>query len=59
MICMQKSRMKKMTEEDKFDRRFACWANNHHGWHKYRNMVRRKARRMLKAEMTQEIREEL
>ena len=54
---MQKSRMKKMTEEDKFDRKFACWANNHHGWRKYRIRNRRKAKRHLKAEMLSEIRE--
>ena len=56
-IDMQKSRMKKMTEEDKFDRKFACWACNHHGWRKYRIRNRRKAKRHLKAEMLSEIRE--
>ena len=29
-----RSVMKRLTEEDRFSRMFACWANNHKGWSK-------------------------
>ena len=36
--------------EDRFSRRFACWANNHHGWSKAKKQNRRIAKRRLKRE---------
>jgi hypothetical protein len=47
---MNRSRLKRLTEEDKFSRRFACWANNHHGWRKAKKQNRRIAKRRLKRE---------
>lgn len=41
---------KKITEEDKFSRRFACWAQNHRSgaWRRYKKGVRRSFRRICK-----------
>jgi len=39
---------KKLTEEDKFSRKFACWANNHKGWSKTKKRNRRLARRKIR-----------
>lgn len=39
---------KKLTEEDKFSRKFACWANNHKGWSKTKTRNRRLARRKIR-----------
>ena len=56
---MQKSRDKKLVIEDKFDRKYACWANNHkENWHRVKVRNRRQTRRKLKAETMSEIREE-
>ena len=41
----------KITYEDKFGRKYACWANNHHGWRKYKKANRKKMRRRLKDEV--------
>jgi len=42
---------KKMTFEDKFDRRFACWVKNcPKAWRWYKVQNRRKFRRIMKAE---------
>lgn len=36
---------KKLVREDKFDRYYACWANNHcQGWSKYKRENRQKFR---------------
>ena len=45
---VMRSAMKRLTEEDRFARRFCCWANNHKGWSKTRKRNRRQARRRLK-----------
>ena len=47
---MSRSRLKRLTEEDRFARRFACWANNHCGWSKAKKQNRRTAKRRLKRE---------
>ena len=39
---------KRLTEEDRFARKFACWANNHKGWSKAKKRNRRSARRRIK-----------
>lgn len=42
---------KKMTEEDKFSRWFACWVkNNRAAWHWYKHKTRRDFRRKMKKE---------
>lgn len=43
-----RSVMKRLTEEDRFSRMFACWANNHKGWSKTKKRNRRLARRKIK-----------
>lgn len=45
---MQKSYYKKLSYEDKFDRKYACWTHNHKGWVKYKTSNRRMARRKIK-----------
>lgn len=40
---------KKMTFEDKFDRKYACWVkNNRKAWHYWKHKTRRDFRRMMK-----------
>lgn len=40
---------KKMTFEDKFDRKYACWVkNNRKAWHYWKRKTRRDFRRMMK-----------
>lgn len=40
---------KRMTEEDAFDRKYACWCNNHNRvWHKEKVRQRRKFRRKMR-----------
>lgn len=46
---MQKGLWKKMTCEDKFDRKYACWVHNHRGWRRFKAANRRTLRRKLKA----------
>lgn len=46
---------KKLTEEDKSSRRFACWAINHGGFSKYKRQNRRLARRKLKKNLKDEL----
>ena len=42
---------KKMTFEDKFDRKFACWVkNNRKRWHAEKRACRRKFRRLMDRE---------
>lgn len=53
---MQKGMWRKLTYEDKFDRRFACWAANHNGWRKYKTANRRTLRRKLKLAAKGEVR---
>lgn len=44
---------KKLTFEDKFDRKFACWVqNNHKAWTWYKRQNRKKFRRIMKQEAT-------
>lgn len=40
----------KLTFEDRFDRKYACWTHNHGGWRKYKRANRRALRRKLKDE---------
>ena len=47
---MSRSRLKRLTDEDRFSRRFACWANTHKGWSKNKKRNRRIAKRRLKRE---------
>lgn len=49
---MQKSRFTKLSYEDKFDRKYACWTR--YGWRKYKRANRRMARRKLKRELLAE-----
>lgn len=39
---------KRLTEESKFSRQFASWANNHKGWSKTKKRNRRLARRKIR-----------
>jgi len=50
-----RSEFKKLTYEDKFDRKFACWANNHDGWSKAKKQNRKEARQKLKEELKKEL----
>ena len=52
---MQKGMWKKLTEESAFSRAFACLANNHLGWRKYKKRNRRKMRRILKKQLNKYI----
>ena len=45
---MRKGFWKQLSYEDKFDRKYACWAVNHNGWGKRKRWNRRAARRALK-----------
>ena len=45
---MTRSVLKRLTEEDRFSRRFATWTFNHDGWKKYKRTNRRIAKRKLK-----------
>ena len=54
---MEKGFWKKLTYESNFSRRFACWANNHGGWKKYKKANRKEMRRKLKEQLSNEIKE--
>ena len=54
---MQKGYYKKLSYEDKFDRRYACWTHNHGGWLKYKTSNRRTARRKIKIDTLKEMRQ--
>lgn len=54
-VIMQKGMWKKLTEESAFSRAFACWANNHLGWRKYKKWNKRKMRRKLKEQLNEYI----
>ena len=41
---MEKGQYKKLSYEDKFDRKYACWTYNHKGWLKCKTANRRTAR---------------
>ena len=46
---------KKMTFEDKFDRRYACWVkNNRKAWRWWKKKNRKDFRRMMKEELKKE-----
>lgn len=48
-----RSEFKKITFEDKFDRKYACWVkNNHKAWTWFKTANRRKARRILKKQIS-------
>lgn len=56
---MQKGFYKKTSFEDKFDRKYACWAVNHPiAWKRYKKQNRRKTRRWIKEETEKNILEE-
>lgn len=52
---MQKGYYKKLSYEDKFDRKYACWTYNHDGWLKCKTANRRTARRKIKIDTKNEI----
>ena len=53
---MRKARYKRMSFEDKFDRKYACWCRNTpHAWARVKRANRRQARRRYKKEMEDEI----
>lgn len=53
---MQKGFYKKTSFEDKFDRKYACWAVNHPtAWKRYKKQNRRKTRRWVKEETEKNI----
>lgn len=54
---MQKGYYKKLSYEDKFDRKYACWTHNHGGWVKYKTANRRMARRKIKIDTIKEMRQ--
>ncbi len=39
---------KRLVNEDKFARKYACWASNHDGWSKTKKRNRRLARRKIR-----------
>lgn len=56
---MQKGYYKKLSYEDKFDRKYACWTHNHDCWLKYKTANRRMARRKIKTDTKNEIKSNL
>lgn len=59
VILVQKGFYKKTSFEDKFDRKYACWAVNHPTvWKRYKKQNRRKTRRWVKKETEKNILEE-
>ena len=47
---------KKMTFEDKFDRKYACWVkNSRSAWHWWKRQNRKAFRRMMKKELEEEM----
>jgi hypothetical protein len=52
---MTRSEMKRLTEEDRFARRYCCWANNHKGWSKAKKLNRRLARNKLRRKYQNDI----
>lgn len=56
VISVQKGFYKKTSFEDKFDRKYACWAVNHPtAWKRYKKQNRRKTRRWIKEETEKNI----
>ena len=50
---------KKLTFEDKFDRKYACWVkNNRKAWHWWKRQARREFRRTMKEWLNKEMEEE-
>lgn len=45
---MSRSELKRLTEEDRFARKYATWASNHDCWSRAKKRNRRIARRRLK-----------
>ena len=43
-----RSELKRLTEEDRFSREFACWAQNHDGWSKAKRANRRAGKKRLR-----------
>ena len=53
---MQKGFYKKTSFEDKFDRKYACWAVNYPtSWKRYKQQNRRKTRRWIEEEIEKNI----
>lgn len=40
-----------------FDRRFACWANNHNGWRKAKKKWRKIGKKRIRREVQNEVKE--
>lgn len=49
-----RSDLKRLTEEERWSRRYACWAQNHKGWSKTKKRNRRVARQKLKGRIDNE-----
>jgi hypothetical protein len=53
---MKGNPQKRMTFEDKFDRRYACWVkNNRKAWHWWKRKNRKDFRRKMKQKLDKEI----
>lgn len=49
------NRHKRMTDEDKFDRKYACWVKNcRKAWHFWKHKTRRDFRRRMKGQTRKE-----
>jgi hypothetical protein len=57
---MKGNPQKKMTFEDKFDRKYACWVkNNRKAWRYWKQKNHRDFRRIMKRELEKEVSESL
>ena len=45
--------------QSKFDKRYACWANNHNGWSKMKKINRKLFKKKFRREVEKEIENEL
>lgn len=52
---MDKFKLLSTQDQSGFDRKYACWANNHRGWQKMKRRNKRVSRRKLKEELNKEI----
>lgn len=53
---MKGNPQKKMTFEDHFDRKYACWVkNNRKAWHWWKRFNRKLFRRLMREELNKEI----
>lgn len=51
-MCKKSNTYKEYLDwQDEFDHKYACWANNHNGWAKMKKFNKRKAKRKIRNEM--------